>query len=488
MHKLLGMMAILVTCASVAGAQMMPRRWVIIDARGAGAAGLAFLSNAEGFERARAAQAGQPMTTFQVGGNFTNFLANVGNGDELVIIAHSAIERVGPMDRTIRRFAMIWSGMPFFGFGPGMGEMPVPAGLANLMNVRVTMHTCFSARDPDGNGAETALTDKLRARMGAGCTVAGYMNSCVSNNVWNVTGGTLPQRNAARTVLQDNRTLWNLLPPANRPGAARTQASVGDSIAKASNAALTLDLPSQIGVSPNTRGYVMPREGTPPPPKPGLDDLIDPRLAVDEFEVDTCLGDCEEGCGIASTISQGEELVPVEVEVLGIEAEPTRVRVVWRVRDAASSIVTVHRRVGDAPYAAHRTGTIERGVFDFEDRDVVPGSRLGYVLELRDESGARFAGEVEVEVPSSLALRVAAAGFHPVRSSRLRVSFVLPADAPATLLLHDVRGRAVAQRDVGGAGIGAHTLEWEVGDLPAGLYGLRLVQAGRVVLVKVTVL
>jgi hypothetical protein len=110
------------------------------------------------------------------------------------------------------------------------------------------------------------------------------------------------------------------------------------------------------------------------------------------------------------------------------------------------------------------------------------------VLELRDKAGARFAGEVEVDVPSSLALRVAADGFHPLRSSRLRVRLTLPADAPATLMLHDARGRAVAQRDVGGAGIGAHTLEWEVGDLPAGLYGLRLVQTGRVVQVKVTVL
>jgi len=490
MHRLLGVFTTLMACATIAGAQPMPRRWVIVDARAAGAPGLSFLSNAEGYERARAAQAGQPATTFQVGGNFTTFLGNVASDDELVIIAHSAIERTSSTDRTIKRFAMIFGGTPFFGFGPGMGEMPLPAGFANLMNVRVTMHTCYSARDPDGNGAETALTDKLRARMGAGCTVTGYTNSCVANNVWNVTGGTLPQRNAGRSLLGMNRALWNLLPPVNRPGATRHQGTVGDSIAKASNAALSLALPAQIGVSPNTRGYVVPSEGTPPPPKPWLDDPGDVHIAVDEFEVDTCLGDCEEGCGVSFTISQGEDLVPVEVEVLGVEAEPTRVRIVWRVRNADATVAVVHHNVEHGGWSRRAEVALDGGEVAYEDHDVTPGSQVGYILELQDASASRLAGEVWVRVPATLALSVGAAGTNPARGRDLRVTFALTSGAAAKLMLHDVRGRIVLQREVGAWGVGAHTIALgsDAADLPAGIYGLRLEQEGRTVQSKVTIL
>jgi len=76
-------------------------------------------------------------------------------------------------------------------------------------------------------------------------------------------------------------------------------------------------------------------------------------------------------------------------------------------------------------------------------------------------------------------------------ASGFSVSFSLPGDAPATLELLDLGGRRLLGREVGSLGGGRHTVSWqrESAGLPAGLYILRLSQAGRaasskVVLVK----
>jgi uncharacterized repeat protein (TIGR02543 family) len=57
------------------------------------------------------------------------------------------------------------------------------------------------------------------------------------------------------------------------------------------------------------------------------------------------------------------------------------------------------------------------------------------------------------------------------------VSFSLSSGDPATLAVYDVGGRAVFSGEVGSLGGGVHTVH--LGDLPAGMYVVRLSQAGR---------
>jgi len=68
------------------------------------------------------------------------------------------------------------------------------------------------------------------------------------------------------------------------------------------------------------------------------------------------------------------------------------------------------------------------------------------------------------------------------------VAFTLPTPDRATLELIDVNGRLVMEREVGGLGAGGHvvTLDHTAG-LPAGMYAVRLSQAGRVLSRKVSV-
>jgi hypothetical protein len=66
-------------------------------------------------------------------------------------------------------------------------------------------------------------------------------------------------------------------------------------------------------------------------------------------------------------------------------------------------------------------------------------------------------------------------------SQRLAIAFSLPNGAPATLEVLDVAGRRVVTREVGSLGPGAHVLDLssEAAALHAGVYTIRLSQAGR---------
>jgi hypothetical protein len=59
----------------------------------------------------------------------------------------------------------------------------------------------------------------------------------------------------------------------------------------------------------------------------------------------------------------------------------------------------------------------------------------------------------------------------------LVVSFSLASDAPAALAVYDVSGRLVVRRDLGSLGPGSHSLR--LGDLPTGVYVVRLTQGDR---------
>ena len=107
-----------------------------------------------------------------------------------------------------------------------------------------------------------------------------------------------------------------------------------------------------------------------------------------------------------------------------------------------------------------------------------PRGRYGYRLEFQ-ANGSTFAGEVWVDVPVS-DLRLVCLSPNPATRG-WTVSLWLADGTPAMLEAIDVQGRLVMSRDVGVLGIGRHEVPPEGSDrLPAGVYTLRLTQAGRV--------
>jgi hypothetical protein len=70
----------------------------------------------------------------------------------------------------------------------------------------------------------------------------------------------------------------------------------------------------------------------------------------------------------------------------------------------------------------------------------------------------------------------------------MSVSFTLPSGAPAALELLDVAGRRLLWREVGTLGAGSHRVDLAAGgQVPPGLYFVRLSQAGHVASSRVAI-
>ena len=170
-------------------------------------AGDGYLNNHEGWER----QNMQPGDIIQVGGNLTDCMAQLMDGDELVIIAHGNNRGTG----------FKWGGMIYTGFGAGPGKMPVPPNFAGLDGVTVHFCSCWSKRDPDGTGTDTPLTEKIKDAMGGtGNTADGFQNLAeagVCASFTCIPGVKKSEVEKAEKALENSN--WADNPPANRPGA-----------------------------------------------------------------------------------------------------------------------------------------------------------------------------------------------------------------------------------------------------------------------------
>jgi hypothetical protein len=114
-------------------------------------------------------------------------------------------------------------------------------------------------------------------------------------------------------------------------------------------------------------------------------------------------------------------------------------------------------------------------VYDVDETGVIPESELA--------ASDAFSIETATGVgdgPATFALRCT----NPV-TGPLRVSFSLVEDAPATLAVYDVSGRLAASRRVS-SGPGWHTMT--LGDLPSGIFLVRLTQGQRHLSYRVAVM
>jgi hypothetical protein len=118
------------------------------------------------------------------------------------------------------------------------------------------------------------------------------------------------------------------------------------------------------------------------------------------------------------------------------------------------------------------------GMFTYEDRDLAGGRRFDYKLRF----GGQEFGEVTATMPASAGLRLL--GPNPC-IGELRVAFDLPGRAPARIELYDVSGRRVLERNLDGLGEGGHVLS--LARQAPGIYFVRLVQAGQVIVRKVVI-
>ncbi len=173
----------------------------------------------------------------------------------------------------------------------------------------------------------------------------------------------------------------------------------------------------------------------------------------------------------------GDGIVPTLLALADVSVEPERVRLRWYAGSGSPVAATVYRRTPSSEWS--RRAECEAngsGLFVYEDDDVLAGGRYGYRLGAANGVGDALTEETWVDVPQWGALVLAGACPNPVTGT-LTVAFSLPTGAPATLLLLDVSGRRVIEREVGHLGAGRHLLPLLGTAQPAsGVYWLRLTQ------------
>lgn len=167
----------------------------------------------------------------------------------------------------------------------------------------------------------------------------------------------------------------------------------------------------------------------------------------------------------------------------------------WDVQAATGTYAAVYRRDTGGEWAALAEAEVDAaGTLVYDDATVQAGGQYSYMAVVGSERGETFGGETLVQVPITTAVEPGRATFGIGRVApnpavdRMSVWFTLPSAEPATLELLDVSGRRALSREVGSFGAGIHSIELATGgQVPPGLYFLRLAQGGRVASSRVAI-
>lgn len=207
-----------------------------------------------------------------------------------------------------------------------------------------------------------------------------------------------------------------------------------------------------------------------------LQNCVGDSSVVSLIHSDPAIPGFEESC--PTVVRCTNPATPVLVSLVESRAEPGLVTITWYAPLAARAHATVWRRHETAPRTMVGPATVSgEGYLTFEDRDDLREGRYAYRLELELADGPYASGEtwVEIRLP-----RFALEGARPNPTPGVLTVTLSLEHGAATLELHDVAGRRVLAREVGGLGPGRHHVQiGERASLPAGVYTMRLMQGGR---------
>lgn len=212
---------------------------------------------------------------------------------------------------------------------------------------------------------------------------------------------------------------------------------------------------------------------------------LDDRAVQDAYEdLIDCLQPINAGVGIGMSC-QGT--LAQAITVSSVEADSLHVLLAWLSAETPLAATVERRREGDAYVAIGQAIAGPDGLIVFDDTAVIPGARYDYRLAV-DIGGGRieYFGQVQVDVPGRSRFAFLGATPNPA-TQQLVLSFSLSTREPARLELIDVTGRRVLARDLD-PGAGPRQLDLgSTTNFRAGIYMVRIIQAGRRVMGKVAV-
>lgn len=377
----------------------------------------------------------------------------------------------------------------FVGFG-GTIDAPVDTWVLDLSADPAWDSLTAEGPRPNGGWGMTSAYDAKRDRMliFGGSTSDGYYGS--NNDVWELDLRGVPQ--------------WHeLAPQGDRPGARRSGASVYDPLrdrmviyggfdampwsdqflGDAWALDFTADPPAWTALNPSGPTPVG-RDGVPA----AYDPLHDRMIVYGGFDGLDFLSDTQ-------FLSWGGSSTEASIVSSAI-ATAAGAHVEWNVQNATGTHAAIYRRPEGGPWSARALAEVSAsGHVTLDDAAVAAGKAYDYMLVVGSQRGETFGGQAAVRMPSSLGVNPGASAAFGLRGvapnpavDHLSVAFALRSSEPATLDLLDVTGRRCLAQDVTAFGAGNHRVDLSVrGRVPAGLYFLRLSQAGHTATSRVVV-
>ena len=146
----------------------------------------------------------------------------------------------------------------------------------------------------------------------------------------------------------------------------------------------------------------------------------------------------------------------------------------WRITGDIPARLLVLRSAGDDE-PANVSGSLDGAATRWLDRNVIPGNRYTYWLEVVEDDGtvSRFGPTEAVTFPGA-AREIALSVYPSPASGSFTVDYTLPEGGRVVVSLYDLSGRRVATVYDGETAAGRHDISCNASALPAGVYLVRL--------------
>lgn len=179
---------------------------------------------------------------------------------------------------------------------------------------------------------------------------------------------------------------------------------------------------------------------------------------------------------LLKTITGGEP-IPVELTSFNADVNSNSISLLWSTASELNNMGFELFRNGNKIIFIEGIGnTTETQSYSYTDQNLMPGI-YNYKLEQIDYDGTRtISGELTIylTIPETFSLEQNYPNpFNPVTN----ITFSIPISSEVVIRIYDILGEEVTTLISGSYSAGTHTVQWDAGDLPSGMY-LCSLQAG----------
>jgi hypothetical protein len=167
-----------------------------------------------------------------------------------------------------------------------------------------------------------------------------------------------------------------------------------------------------------------------------------------------------------------DTVTATELSLVRADATSDRVSLSWYGSSVSGQTASLYRRTEQEDWSKRADLVAIDGTFTAEDRDIRPGQRYAYRLQI----GSYTSPTTWIDVPNAPRFEILGVSPNPSHGA-LRVSYSLPTRGAVAFELFDLQGRCVMRREAENVDAGSHVTPWGANhSLTPAVYMLRVTQ------------